>query len=82
MIKADEIKALIEGGIPGARAEVVDEANDGEHFSATVTAPQFAGMSRLQQHQAVYTALGEAIRSRIHALQLKTGAPPGAPDAS
>ncbi|HEV8322104.1 MAG TPA: BolA family transcriptional regulator [Myxococcota bacterium] len=74
MIKAEEIKTLIEKGLPGARVAVVDEAGDGEHFSATVTAPQFAGLTRVQQHQAVYGALGEAMRSRIHALQLTTSA--------
>ncbi len=75
MIAAEEIKTLIEKGLPGSQVEVVDEAGDGEHFSAKVVAPQFAGMSRVQQHQAVYAALGDAMRSRIHALALKTGAP-------
>jgi BolA protein len=40
------------------------------HFDVTITAAQFAGMSRLAQHRAIHTALGPQIMDRIHALAL------------
>jgi len=36
----------------------------------TITAAQFAGMSRLAQHRAIHTVLGPQIMDRIHALAL------------
>jgi stress-induced morphogen len=35
----------------------------------------FAGKTRIQQHQMVYAALGDAMAGPIHALQLRTAAP-------
>ena len=40
------------------------------HFDVTITATQFAGMSRLAQHRAIHRALGPQIMERIHALAL------------
>jgi stress-induced morphogen len=71
----DEVKQLIERGIPGATAEVSDLTGTGDHFKAEVTAAAFAGRSMIQQHQLVYRALGALVGGPIHALQLSTRAP-------
>lgn len=75
MFAASEIQRLIESGIPGSTAIVLDDANDGEHFSAEVVAPGFDGQSLVKQHQAVYRTLGERMGREIHALALKTFTP-------
>lgn len=67
-----DIKALIERGLPGAQVEV---DGDGHHFEAIVVAKEFAGKSMLQQHQMVYAALGDKMRSEIHALSFRTLTP-------
>jgi stress-induced morphogen len=64
---------MIEAALPGAKVEVVDETGTGDHLLATVSAPQFEGLSRLDQHRLVKAA----VKSRfddgaIHALSLKT----------
>lgn len=41
---AEEIEALITGGIPGARVEITDLAGDGDHYAARVTAESFRGL--------------------------------------
>ncbi len=74
-MNTDEVKALIEKGLPGAIVDVVDTTGTGDHFAAAVKAPQFAGKTMVQQHQMVYKALGEFIqgsRAPIHALALET----------
>ena len=71
-MQPDDIKRLIERGLPGAQVEV---AGDGHHFEAIIVAPEFAGKSMLQQHQMVYAALGEKMRSEIHALSFRTFTP-------
>ena len=74
MADLDEIRSLIEAALPGAQVEVQDHGG-GDHLSATVVAPQFARMSRLEQHKAVYAAVQARIDDgAIHALALKTRA--------
>jgi stress-induced morphogen len=72
MPTAEDLKGRIEGAIPGARADVEDYTGTGDHFRATVTAPAFAGRSRLEQHRLVYQVFGEEIGGPIHALSLTT----------
>jgi stress-induced morphogen len=76
---AQEIKQRIEAAIPGARAEVEDYTGGGDHFSATVTAEAFAGLSRVAQHRLVYDVFGSEIGGPIHALALKTQTPEQTP---
>ena len=70
MPSADEVKSRIEAAIPGATADV--ESADDVHFSATVRASAFEGLSRVQQHKLVYSAFDGELGGAIHALALKT----------
>jgi stress-induced morphogen len=54
---------------------MTDLAGDGDHWAAKVTAPQFEGKSRVQQHKMVYEALGGKMGGVLHALQLTTTVP-------
>ena len=76
MPSTDDLKRRIEEAIPGARAEVIDLTGTGDHFRATVVAPEFAGMSRIEQHRRVYAVFGSDIGGPIHALSLVTKAEP------
>jgi stress-induced morphogen len=68
-----EIEAMIETALPGAEVEVVDETGGGDHLRATVIAPQFAGLSRIDQHRLVKAAVKERFDDgQIHALSIKT----------
>jgi stress-induced morphogen len=71
-----EVKSMIEAALPGATVEVVDETGGGDHLRATVRAPQFEGLSRIDQHRLVKAAVQERFDDgSIHALSLKTSAP-------
>ena len=72
---AEDIVALIEAALPGATVEMRDLAGDNDHWAAKVTAPQFAGKSRVQQHKMVYAAIGEKMGGELHALQVTTVVP-------
>ncbi|MDA8362356.1 MAG: BolA/IbaG family iron-sulfur metabolism protein [Gammaproteobacteria bacterium] len=69
MAHPEDIKRLIEAGIPGAQVRVT---GDGRHFEAVVICGAFAGQSIVAQHQMVYKALGEKMRAEIHALSIRT----------
>ena len=74
MPSTDDLKQRIEAAIPGSRAEVEDLTGGGDHFRATVVAPEFAGMGRIEQHRRVYAVFGEEVGGPIHALSLTTRA--------
>ena len=68
----DDIRKLIETGLPGARVTVTGD--DGQHFEAEVVCADFAGKTPLAQHRMVYATLGERMGRDIHALKLTTKA--------
>ena len=73
MPSADDVKTRIEAAIPGAEAAV--QSADEVHFSATVRAAAFDGLSRVQQHRLVMDVFSDELGGSIHALALKTEVP-------
>lgn len=71
-MQAEQIKQLIEAGIPGCQAIV---KGDGDHFEATVVSQAFDGLGMVKQHQLVYGTLGNLLQAEIHALALRTYTP-------
>jgi acid stress-induced BolA-like protein IbaG/YrbA len=69
----EQIREQIETALPGAAVRV--QSDDNVHFAAIVIASQFAGLRKLQRHQLVYHALGDAVGGEIHALSLDTPTP-------
>jgi stress-induced morphogen len=74
-MSASEITDMITAALPGAEVEMTDLAGDNDHWAAKVTAPQFVGKNRVQQHKMVYEALGGRMGGVLHALQLTTAVP-------
>jgi len=72
MMQPEDIKQMIERGLPGAQVAVT---GDGHHFEAQVVTREFAGKSMIQRHQMVYRTLGGKMGNEIHALSLRTLAP-------
>jgi len=66
------IHGYIKNGLECTHLEV---EGDGQHFTAVIVSPAFAGKSRIQRHQIVYAALGDRMREEIHALSMKTLTP-------
>jgi len=72
---AHEIESLIKDGLPDAVVRIEDLRGDGDHYSAFVESASFKGLSRVQQHQAVYKALKGRMGDQLHALALQTAVP-------
>ena len=73
MISPEQVQTIIQEKMPNARVKVV---GDGEHFEAIIVSADFAGKTRVKQHQMVYGALqAEMASEAIHALSLKTYTP-------
>ena len=72
-VDLSELKEMIEAALPGSSVEVSDEDGGGQHLRAVVTAPQFAGLSRLDQHRLVKAAVKPRFDDgTVHALSVKT----------
>jgi stress-induced morphogen len=72
-VDLSELQSMIEAALPGAVVEVSDEDGSGQHLRAVVTAPQFAGLSRIDQHRLVKAAIKPRFDDgSVHALSVKT----------
>jgi stress-induced morphogen len=69
------IESAIIAALPGAIVDLKDLAGDDDHWAVKVTAPQFAGKTRIQQHKMVYEAIGDGMGGELHALQVSTAVP-------
>ena len=70
-----ELEEMIRAALPGAEVEIRDEGG-GDHLRAVVSSAEFEGVSRIDQHRMVRSA----VRSRfedgsIHALSIETSTP-------
>ncbi len=71
-----ELKSMIEAALPGASVEVFDEDGGGQHLRAEVSASQFEGLSRIDQHRLVKAAVKPRFDDgTVHALSVKTSVP-------
>ena len=83
---AHSIETKLAAALAPAVLEVVDDSHrhashagapaGGEsHFSVTIEAAAFTGLSRLQRQRVVYRLLAEELAGPVHALSLTTRAP-------
>ena len=72
MLTPETVKSYIEEGLA---CEFVDVKGDGQHFEAVIVSEVFEGKNTLKQHQIVYEALGDKMRTEIHALSMRTFTP-------
>ena len=72
---AAEIEELILKSFPDAKVTIDDLRGDGDHYAAQIVSEQFRGLTRVQQHKMVYTALDGKMGNELHALALNTSAP-------
>ncbi len=69
------LEKILREAFPHSEIHLQDLVGDQDHYKATIISDQFAGKSRLQQHQLVYAALGDLMGTTLHALTLDTKAP-------
>ncbi|PSQ08216.1 BolA family transcriptional regulator [Halobacteriales archaeon QS_6_71_20] len=75
-----DVEAAIEAGIEDCEATVTtprapDPDHEDAHFAAVVVSPAFEGETLVDQHEMVYNAVGEAMTTDVHALEIRTYTP-------
>ena len=78
--RAQRIRASLETAFVPTRLELIDDshrhaghagAREGGHFILRIAVPAFAGKRPLECHRMIYAALGELMRTDIHALSIE-----------
>ena len=73
MVEVSVLEQRLRMAFPSAtRIEIEDLTGTKDHFKAVIVAQEFAGKTRIEQHQLVYRALGELMAGPVHALALET----------
>ena len=83
---ATEMLRRLNSALSPSRVELTDDSEkhrghggynpSGEsHFTLEIESAAFEGRSRVERQRMVYQALGELMRERVHALQIKARAP-------
>lgn len=83
---ASEMLRRLNSALSPSRIELTDDSEQhrghggynpaGEsHFSLAIESPAFAGKSRVERQRMVYSALGELMDVRVHALSIRATAP-------
>ena len=83
---ATEMLRRLNSALSPSRVELTDdsEAHRGHggynpagesHFSLLIESAAFAGKSRVERQRMVYSALGELMDERVHALSIRATAP-------
>jgi stress-induced morphogen len=72
-MSTERLQTLLESAFPDASEVKVIDRGGGDHFEVRVTAPDFDGLSRIQQHKLIYQALDEPwTDGSIHELRINT----------
>ncbi|WP_265517615.1 BolA family protein [Nitratireductor luteus] len=58
----------------GGHQETFDGSGE-THFRVRIVSPVFDGMSRVERHRAVNTALADELKAGLHALAIEPAAP-------
>jgi acid stress-induced BolA-like protein IbaG/YrbA len=70
MVRLEDIENALRAKLPVAHLAL---DGDGRHFELLIVSDAFVGLSRVRRHQAIYGALGDAMRDElVHALTMQT----------
>jgi BolA protein len=83
---ATEMLRRLNSALSPTRIELVDDSEEhrghggynpaGEsHFTLTIESQEFSGKNRVQRQRMIYSALGDLLESRVHALSIRATAP-------
>ena len=72
MSYADTIYARLSQEYPEAEIEVIDP--DGVHLTLKMKEKSFSSLTKMQQHRAIYKALGDVFAQGLHALEIHSSA--------
>ncbi|MFN3234448.1 MAG: BolA family protein [Gammaproteobacteria bacterium] len=76
----DKIKSALKDNLSPTYLDVIDDSADhvghagntgGGHYTVIITSSQFENLPLIKKHKMVYNALGDLMKTDIHALRIK-----------
>jgi stress-induced morphogen len=71
-IAKEDIEKQLKQALPNAKFEIKSLIDDNNHYSLSITCPEFNGKNRIMQHRMVNEALKSCLGDELHALQINT----------
>ncbi len=71
-ITINELENILLVKFPQAKIKIIDLAGDEDHYSLHISDQSFEGKTIIAQHRMVKEALSEVLKSRLHAITIKT----------
>lgn len=71
-INIRELEAIIAAKFPQAKIKLTDLAGDEDHYALEIEDAIFAGKSIIMQHRMVKDALADVLKTKLHAITIKT----------
>jgi acid stress-induced BolA-like protein IbaG/YrbA len=75
MTGVEHVEAVLRARFADAEIRVGSFTGEGDHVEARIVSSEFDGKGMVERHRMVYAALGDAMKSAIHALTLRTLTP-------
>lgn len=85
MNRIELIREKLTAALAPENLEIVDRSHEhaghegakdgGGHFDIIIVAKAFSNMGTVQRHRAIYDALGDAMKTEIHALSIRAYTP-------
>lgn len=79
--RIEKIQQVLQSNLNPSQLEVIDDshlhaghagATSGKgHFTVIISSDQFSGLTSLQRHKLIYSALGDLMQTDIHALTIR-----------
>lgn len=73
-ISSTELEDIIKLSFPHAKIKIVDLVGDMDHYSLEISDESFRGKTLIDQHKMVKLALSSILKSKLHAITIKTKA--------
>lgn len=67
-----ELETIIMAKFPDAKVKITDLAGDEDHYALEIADRSFSGKTIIAQHRMVKDALSDLLKSRLHAITIKT----------
>ncbi len=67
-----ELLSIIQQKFPDATIKLEDTRGDMDHYSLEISDPSFNGISLINQHKIVKSALADLLKTKLHAITIKT----------
>lgn len=85
MTRIEVIREKLTASLSPESLEIIDRSHEhaghegakagGGHFDVIIVAEAFNDMKTVERHRAIYDALGDAMKSEIHALSIRAYTP-------